>query len=238
MDRTTTAQKVADGLNQLMQHIPAKLPSMGWYFADTPPTNAIRPDKGLRTCMFSHMASILRGRPLCFSPEQCGCGGASCYLGFTQPSAHAGHFLAEKEHFKRSTALGNAFYDTVKARAPKTRYLNWQAVAHMDEQAPVEVIVLWTDGAGLSGLVTLANYDRAGNDNVLIPFASGCQSIWTIPYTEQARDEPRAVVGCMDPAVRPYLAADIVSFALPAERFIALAENIAGSFLEKRTAWG
>ncbi len=232
MDKRMVAGIVKNGLDQLIPHNPVKFPPMGWFFADNPPSDAISPDKGV--CMLSHIGSVNDGKPLCFSSDQSGCGGASCYLGFTEPSAEAGRFLADKEHFKKTTALGNAFYESIQARRPKSRFLILQAVTYMDDQAPVEVVTLWTDGEGLAGLVTLANYDRASNNNVIIPFASGCQSIWTIPYKEKGMNEPRAVVGCMDPAVRSYLDKTTVSFSLPAERFVEITDNIAGSFLENK----
>lgn len=233
MNGPNTAAKVKKGLDELRWHIPAKLASMGWYFSTVPPTDSLMPDKAVWRCMFSTMEMIAGGQPLCFSPQQSGCGGASCYLGFSTVSPLAGRSLAEKEGFKKTIALGNAFYKKIDARPSPAPFLNLQRIDHIDESVPVEVVLLWTDGAGLSTLVTLANYDRADNDNVVIPFASGCQSIWTIPFKEAAKQYPKAVVGCIDPAVRPYIPADTLSFALPARRFIQMTANIAGSFLEK-----
>ena len=87
----------------------------------------------------------------------------------------------------------------------------------------------------MSDLVTLANYDRPDNDNVVIPFASGCQSIWSIPYNEKDSKEPKCVIGCIDPAMRKHLPSDIISFAVPANRFVEMVENIPGRFLDKKS---
>lgn len=85
-----------------------------------------------------------------------------------------------------------------------------------------DVVTLWVNAESLSGLVTLANYDRPTNDNVMIPFASGCQSIWTIPFKEKYQELPKCVAGMMDPAVRKYLSSDLLSFSMPVKRFMKI----------------
>ena len=170
---------------------------------------------------------------MCFSSENAGCPGASCYFGFKMPSTSAGYFLAEKEHFKKDGQLADAFYREIEASAPESDYIVVQALADIDDALSVEVINLWVDGLGLAGLVTLANFDRPTNNNVVLPFASGCQSIWTIPYKEKYEMEPKCVVGCMDPAMRMFMPSDLISFSVPANRFVEMTTNISGSFLEE-----
>ena len=86
--------------------------------------------------------------------------------------------------------------------------------------------------AALSDLHTLANYDRSGNDNVIMPFSSGCQSIWTLPYKESASESQRAVAGSLDPTVRGFLPAGTIPFSVTARRLVALWGTIQGSFRE------
>lgn len=229
-----TAARVKEGLVELRTSIYDRLPAMGWYFSSSPPPDAEMPDTGVWMCMFSDMERVANGETLCFSDQRTGCRGAFSYLGFGPPSPQAGRSLAEREGFKKNTVLGNAFYDGIMARPPQAAYLCLASIEQMDGNIPVEVVVLWTDAAGLSTLVTLANYDRPDNHNVVIPFASGCQSIWTIPFKEADTLRPKAVVGCIDPAVRPHIAQDTLSFALPARRFIEMTENIEGSFLQQQ----
>ncbi|MHB9111318.1 MAG: DUF169 domain-containing protein [Thermoleophilia bacterium] len=85
--------------------------------------------------------------------------------------------------------------------------------------------------ASLSVLHTLANYDRATNDNVIMPFSSRCQGIWTLPYKESGNETPKAVAGSLDPTVRGFLPEETMSFSAPAMRFIEMCANIEGSFL-------
>lgn len=226
-------QKVKDSLERLLQHVSVRMPATGWSLAHKAPARAIIPDENTRTCMFSYINRVARGEAVCFSFENTGCSGASSYLGFKNPSRDAGKFLAQKERFKKDTALGNAFYENVGARSAETEFVIWSTIDNTDDNLKIEVVNLWVDAVNLGGLVTLSNYDRPNNDNVRVPFASGCQGIWTIPYKEKYEQESKAIVGCMDPAMRKYLPSDVVSFSVAARRFVEMTENISGSFLEQ-----
>ncbi len=227
------ARIIKQGLNRLLSYIPEMLPSMGWYFTDSLPSGAFMPEKNKWTCMFVYIKRLVGGESLCFSAGHTGCSGASCYLGFTASSKEAGRFLAEKEKFKKNATLGNAFYDGICAQSVKAEFVVWGLFDNIADNVAIEVVNLWINADSLSGLVTLANYDRPNNNNVIVPFASGCQSIWTIPYAEKDSKEPKCVVGCIDPAMRKHLPPDILSFAMPANRFVEMTENISGSFLEQ-----
>ncbi len=226
--------EVQDALQQIAAVIPLVHPATGWYFAKKAPLQCIIPEKDTWSCMFSHIPSLFSGEVICFSPDNSGCAGAACYLGFTPPMKDAGYFLAEKEKFKKSEELGNAFYEELEIPDAPNKYVLWQQLSTITNECQIEVVNLWVQGDGLSALVTLANYDRASNNNVLVPFSSGCQSIWTIPYREKKAADPKCIVGCMDPAVRHYLAAEVVGFSIVAERFLEMADNVAGSFLERQ----
>ncbi|MCK9419543.1 MAG: DUF169 domain-containing protein [Nitrospirae bacterium] len=226
-------RKVKDSLNRLLRYLPVRMPTTGWSFAHKAPACVVSPENRTWTCMFGYINRIVRGEPVCFSSENTGCSGASCYLGFKTPSKDAGSFLAQKEKFKKDAALGNAFYEHIGAHASETKFIIWGTIDNSDEDAEIEVVNLWVDAVNLAGLVTLSNYDRPNNDNVSVPFASGCQSIWTIPYKEKHAEESKGIVGCMDPAMRKYLPSDVVSFSVPTKRFVEMTENISGSFLEQ-----
>ena len=226
---------VRDAVTQVGEHIPFELPAMCWRFGSSVPEGATTVDDEKWVCMFSFASGIADGDSVCFYRKHTGCGGAGCYLGFKEPAADGPKFLAETEKLKKDVSLGQAFYDAIGAREPKKDYLIWSRVEDVQSGEEVEVVNLWVTGHALAGLVTLANYDRATNDNVLIPFASGCQSVWTMPYKEQLSEAPKAIVGGMDPAMRWCLSSNVVSFAVPAKRFVEMADNVAGSFLEEKS---
>jgi hypothetical protein len=89
----------------------------------------------------------------------------------------------------------------------------------------------------IPALVILANYARQGMENVIIPWAAGCQTIGLLPFREGQSDNPRAVVGLTDISARKYvrklLGAEYLSFAMPWSLFLEMEANVGGSFLEQ-----
>jgi hypothetical protein len=217
----------------LLLHIQDVQEATCWYYAETMPEGARVFDRYNRTCMIEFIAKVQAGGSLCFSAGETGCSGASCYLGFTESSGDSGRFLCEVEGYKKSVELGEAFYESIQAPTPKARHIVWQSCAAITDETDIEVINLWGSADMLSDMVTFANYDRPDNLNVVTPFASGCQSIWTMPCQERDATAPKAVVGCLDPSVRRWLPPGMLSFSLPARRFLEMIDNFRGSFLDK-----
>lgn len=87
--------------------------------------------------------------------------------------------------------------------------------------------------------MVLANYGRGDNENVIIPFAAGCQTIGICPYREARSDKPRAVVGLTDLSarlqIRKQLGDNLMTFAMPWALFLEMEENAPGSFLDAHT---
>jgi hypothetical protein len=85
----------------------------------------------------------------------------------------------------------------------------------------------------------LANYGRGDNENVIMPYAAGCQTIGIYPYREARSERPRAVVGLTDLSARVYvrrqLDGNLMTFALPPAMFEEMEANVEGSFLESHT---
>ena len=103
-----------------------------------------------------------------------------------------------------------------------------------------QTIIFFVNPDQLSALVVLANYGRGDNENVLIPYAAGCQTIGIYPYREAKSDKPRAVVGLTDITARGYIRKQLgdhfMSFSVPLSLFDEMEQNVEGSFLE-RHAW-
>jgi hypothetical protein len=91
----------------------------------------------------------------------------------------------------------------------------------------------------LSALVVLANHEGQHNENVIIPFAAGCQSIGIYTFRENEREQPRAVIGLVDLSARKnlrrQLGKDMMSFSVTAPMFQRMEQNVEGSFLERQT---
>ena len=119
-----------------------------------------------------------------------------------------------------------------------SRYVLFKPLKELDPQIEKpEVVVFTANPDQLSALVVLANYGREGMENVIIPYAAGCQTIGILPFREAGSERPRAVVGLTDisarRAVRTLLGPECLSFAVPWEMFLGMEDNVAGSFLER-----
>ncbi len=220
-------------LDSLLKYIPVELPAMGWYYSDSPPEDAITHGYDERSCMFNHLESIAGGKKLCLSAHHSGCLAGNCYLGFDEPANVKDRIIAAvtvREKFKKTTELGEALYDNVRVAPAKKEYLVLERIADIQDGTEIEVVVLWVSGLSIAGLTTLANYDRESNDNVLIPFCSGCQGIWTLPYLEKEK----AIVGCIDPSLRWKIPSNVLSFSVNSKRFVQMAQNASESFLTEK----
>ena len=108
-----------------------------------------------------------------------------------------------------------------------------------DAREGPQVVVLLANPDQLSALVVLANYGRGHNENVIVPFAAGCQSIGIYPYREARSASPRAVMGLVDLSarlqLRQRLGGNLFSFAVPYAMFREMEDNVRGSFLDRPT---
>lgn len=102
-------------------------------------------------------------------------------------------------------------------------------------EAP-ESVIFFANPDQVAGLHMLAGFDR-DDDAVVAPFSSGCGAIVTLPLAEGARPRPRAVLGLFDLSARPFVDANLLTFAVPYAMFERMAGNVPESFLAGRT-WG
>ncbi|MBE0429674.1 MAG: DUF169 domain-containing protein [Thermoleophilia bacterium] len=225
---------VKEAVAELGRHVGFLLSPTALHFAAAPPEGAMTPPAGAWACIFSFMDGVQEGSPASFSRAAPGCAGAVCYFGFENlPVVPAAIYLAGRERLKKDAGLAAAFYRDVQPAPARDSHLVFRRLDTTPDTARIEVVNLWVEALSLSALHALANYDRAGNDNVIIPFSSGCQSIWTLPFKEKSNGNPRAVAGSLDPTVRRYLPDGAISFSLPAGRLVEMCENIPGSFMSR-----
>jgi len=101
-------------------------------------------------------------------------------------------------------------------------------------------IIFFVNPDQLSALTVLANYGRGDNENVIMPYAAGCQTIGIYPYRESQSKNPRAVVGLTDLSARVYVRKQLgdphfMTFAVPFSLYKEMEKNVPGSFLERHT---
>jgi uncharacterized protein (DUF169 family) len=216
----------------------AELPIVFYYSDQVGSAQRVKPAAGHR-CLFVDLAQVRTGQSLCFDAQSIGCFGGRRYAGFTEElMPNFEYFLScgipgklEGERYKKTPELVQAFVQKaahLKAPRPFLVFKRWDRLEATDEP---EVVVSFARPDVLSGLFTLANYDVDDPNGVLAPFGAGCGSIIQYPYLERSSDSPRAVLGMFDVSARPFIPDDMLSFAVPMNKFERMMDNMEESFL-------
>lgn len=154
------------------------------------------------------------------------------------PKAFVERFL-RGERFKQSPELAEDFHDALPVTEVETTYVVLKPLSQVDleKESPVSVTFLVNPNQ-LSALVTLANYDRPGLENVAILHTAACQVMGILSYRE-AKGEGRCLVGLTDLFARQYLnrqgTGDKMTFTVPYMRLRQMEACTRGSFLEGNT---
>ncbi len=216
------------------------------YVDDLPP-GTLLPPEGTHVCLFALLAKTrAEGRPVALSGSHYGCAGGGFYLGFLEsPREGIEYFLScgipgtlEGERYLKTPELARARIARAPVRPAKRKYgLFTRADGPPHAEAP-EVVVFFANPDQVAGLHMLGGFDRDGDDDAVIaPFSSGCGAIVAHPLAEASRPRPRAVLGLFDPSARPFVDANLLTFAVPYAMFERMARNVPESFLTTRT-WG
>lgn len=157
---------------------------------------------------------------------------------YLRPEAYH-HFMHGERYFK-SPELVDKFLESLPMTEIESEYVVFKPLEEVEEESEnLQVVVFLADMDQISALSVLANYGRGHNENVIFPFAAGCQSLGIYPFREAQRAEPRAVLGLNDISARVYLKRilkdDVMSFAMPLALFREMEGNLEGSFLEGDT---
>jgi uncharacterized protein (DUF169 family) len=152
-------------------------------------------------------------------------------------------FLEEFLHgegYMQSPELVKQFVDSMPITEIPNQYVVFKPLKDLEaDSAAPQVMVFFVDPDQLSALVVLANYGRPGNENVIAPFAAGCQQIGIFPYREAQAEHQRAVIGLTDISARKntknLFDRNILSFAIPWRMFLEMESQVEDSFLTKKT---
>lgn len=211
------------------------------------PAGALQGKEGQWSCIIPLFIAAAKGKTAVFERQTTVCLGGKAGLGFGQFPNYPGgieYFLSvgkeglfEGEGYLKTPELGRDFVECLPITDIPFPYVVFKPLSEVTaaEEPPV-LVVFYVNVDQLSALAVLANYSRPGIENVMLPFGSGCQSVFLIPYGETKKDNPRAVVGLTDITVRPMVGPDMLSFAVPYAMFRELEDNVPGSFFEK-PAW-
>ncbi len=191
-------------------------------------------------CIIGGLVKIQKGESLAFSVDSVGCPGGKRYLGFAEDlMSDFEYFLScgipgklEGERYKKTPEMVKEY---MKKHAPATKapakYIVFKRWDKLEAKDHPEVVIFYARPDVLAGLFTLASFDEAEQNMVIAPFGSGCASIVQYPYLETKSDRPRAVIGMFDVSARPFVPADVLTFAAPMSKFARMVDNMEESFL-------
>ncbi len=200
----------------------------------------VMPSAKSRSCLICELSKVRKGESLCFSSESIGCLGGKRYTGFiSEMRPTFRYFLScglegieRGERYKISPEIVDELikeHKHIDAGNKNMIFKRWDLLTEKDEPA---VVIFFAHGEVLSGLYTLANFDKVDpNGGVIAPFSAGCGSIIHYPYHERDSENPRCVLGMFDPSARPCVPINVFSFAMPYKRFVQLVGFMNESFL-------
>ena len=209
---------------------------LGVWMSYTKPNDAYEPAASSEGgCVVSILRMAPLGRTIALDTNSHMCPIGHYFMGFADapPTGADAYFAGGGEHLKADAELAAAHLHDALAFPREEPYCLIARLDVIPDDVQPEVVITFADADSLSALVTLANYDRVGSDNVIAPFASGCCSLINEPLKEAASPEPRAVVGMFDVMVRHLIDGDILSFAVPYPRMLEMLENIDKSFMRQ-----
>jgi len=210
-------------------------------FSDTRPDEARQFREHKWGCaMALYRVTMKLGKPAVFNRNTYGCIGAGVglCLGDTYKDNRdfMENLLADEEGYFESRTLAKEFMDNLPYADIPHEYVVFKPLEMInpDEEEPA-LVSFPVNADQLSALVVLANFRRKGQEHVVAPFCSGCQSVCVIPYNESLKDEPRGIIGNIDISSRKILPAEVLTFTVPFKMFLQMEEDAPKSFLRKET---
>lgn len=216
----------------------AELPTTFYYTNEEEQAEIAQPGTTPR-CIIGALTSIREGRSLAFDVNSIGCPGGRKYCGFTDSiRGNFEYFLSygipgklNGERYVKSPEMVKQIMDQAPAFKAPGRLIvfkRWDRLQATDEP---EVVIFFAKPDVLAGLFTLARYDETDRSAVQTPFGSGCSTIIQYPYLEKSSPHPKVIIGMFDPSARPYVPGDVLTIAVPINKFITMIDNMEESFL-------
>jgi uncharacterized protein (DUF169 family) len=220
----------------------APLP-IAFFYVDQASADDKQDSQSEHRCLICNLNRVREGHSFVYSSESTGCLGGKRYTGFSQTlRPNFEYFLScgipgkmEGERYKKSPELVKAYLKNnppFEAPGKNLVFKRWDKLTEQDNPAAV---IFYATADVLSGLFTLANFDRFDSHGVISPMGSGCSAIVAYPLTESTSDHPRCVLGMFDVSARPCVPSGTLTFSVPMGRFVQMVQNMDESFLMTKT---
>lgn len=211
------------------------------YRTDHCPEGALQFKEGVWGCVIGMLNAAAKGRIAAMDAATVVCRGGKAGLGL-QPFqlGTIEYFLSvggrgdkPGEHYKKTPELARDYVLSLpEVHSPD--YVVFAPLSVVSEETP-ELIVFLVNADQLSGLATLANYDRPSQDNVQLRFGAGCAQSILYGLDAEAQEKGTCFIGLTDPSARKAIDKDLLSFSIPMARFLEMEANADGCFFHTDT---
>lgn len=215
----------------LLEKTGIEYPPIGFY--DVPDYTAFEPVTEAKACVFAYFKQWQKGKSLLLSKKQYGCPGAGKWLCSVQTRSREDYikFLADEEGLKANQELMGLWLDDEQPYKQQYEHL-LIGPQHPDQYAYLKSVTFFVNPDQLSILAIGAQlYSKPGESPVIAPFGSGCMQLVSL---FRNLEEPQAIIGATDMAMRKYLPPDILAFTATRPMFELLCSLDRNSYLEKR----
>ena len=140
---------------------------------------------------------------------------------------------------KKTVEFAAADRENTPYRNIPEEYVIFRPLSPVKENETPRMVVMYADCDQLSALTAMANFGRAGFDNVIVPSASACVTFCLLTEEENRREFPRAIISMTDLFARRFIDNDLLAFSIPWKLYQEMEENVrsmSGNFLD-RPAW-
>ena len=214
-----------------------------YYYTDNPLEKDLKESVIRDRCLIGNLPQVQEGHSFVYSANTPGCSGGKRYSGFsTELRPNFEFFLScgiagelEGERYKKTPQLVEAYLKNHPPFTAPGKYLVFKRFDKLTAGEDPFAIIFFATPDVLSGLFTLANFDRADPHGVVTPMGSGCASIINFPWEQAKSDNPDCVLGMFDVSARPCVPGDKLTFSIPIQRFEQMAHNMDESFLVTRS---
>ena len=197
----------------------------------------VPPPAGHR-CFICQLAMARNGTPLAFDGSSITCRGGLMYTGFSAERPPGFRFflssgkegVVEGERYKQTPEIVDAWEKLIPPFSSDGKQLVFKRLDRLTEGDNPEVVIFYARAEVMSGLFTLANFDRSDPNGVICPMGAGCAYIVYYPWLEQQKPEAdqKVILGMFDPSARKCVPLDVMTMAFPMKRF----KNVVG-FMEE-----
>lgn len=216
-------------------------PLLGFY--DVPDIKPFEPFTESHGCILSNYKSWLEGKSIWISKENCSCQGALYWITGELPEWTKGKenpplelfakMLNDHEGFKSSDKLMQEWFENLPPYKMENEFAVLGPLKN-DQHKYLKTVTFFVNPDQLGLLVLGAEYNNSSvkKSPVVTAFSSGCGQMVPILFTLET-NEPKAMIGSLDIAMRAFIPADILTFTVNMPMFEQLCSLPEDSFLHK-----